>query len=242
MTNSRFCWFEYAGDATKAQGFFGEMFNWSTKAMPIGNGMTYTMIALGDETIGGYIDGKSGWLSHLLVADAKASAAKVKSLGGKVTVEPREMGPGTYAVVADPLGASFALWQPGKPEAGGFSEKVGAFCWNELITQDAAKSLAFYQALAGFADKPMDMGPMGTYHVLSADGKDRGGIMKAPMPQSPTMWIPYVHVASADASAEKAKKLGGQVKMGPDSIPKVGRIAVLADPQGATIGILQPEM
>jgi len=240
MTTSRFCWFEYQGDAKKAQGFFGEVFNWSTKAMPIGNGATYTMIALGDETIGGYTDGKPGWLSHLLVTDAKAAAAKVKALGGKVTVEPREMGPGTYAVVADSLGTPFALWQPGKPEDGTFSEKVGAFCWNELLTKDAAKSLAFYAGLAGFADKPMDMGPMGTYHVLSAGGHDRGGMMQAPMPEAPALWIPYVHVADADATCAKAKKLGATIKMGPDAVPNVGRIAVLADPQGATMGILQP--
>jgi predicted enzyme related to lactoylglutathione lyase len=238
MTASRFCWFDYMGDAAKAQGFFGELFGWTKKDVPIGNGHTYTMIALGDETIGGYGVGKGkGWLAHLLVDDIKAAAAKVTSLGGKLEVAPMAMGPGQYAVAADPLGAAFALWQPGKPEEGKFSEKVGGFCWNELTTSDAEKSVAFYTALAGVEDHPMDMGPMGTYHVLKSHGADRGGIVKSPMP---TGWLPYVHVAHADDTVAKAKRLGATVLVGPASIPNVGRLAVFADPQGATMGILQP--
>ena len=237
---SRFCWFEYGGDAKKAQAFFGEVFHWSTKPMPIGNGQTYTMIAVGEETIGGYIEGQPRWLSHLLVTDAKASAAKVRSLGGKVVVEPVAMGPGTYAVVADPLGTQFALWQPGKPEEGEFSHTPNTFCWNELLTHDEAKSLAFYTAIAGFADKPMDMGPMGTYHVLATNGKDRAGMMKAPMPDAPALWVPYVHVADADATIARATKLGAKTIVPPNDVPNVGRIAVFIDPQGVPMGLLQP--
>ena len=238
MTASRFCWFDYTGDAKKAQGFFGEVFNWSTKAMPIGNGQTYTMIALGDETIGGYQPGQSpSWLAHLLVDDAKATAAKVKALGGAVHREPAPMGPGTFAVVADPLGTTFALWQPGKPEEGEFSNKVGAFRWNELMTTDATRSVAFWTGL-GFEDKAMDMGPMGTYHLLASAGKDRAGMMQTP--GAPALWVPYVHVADTDGTCAKAKRLGSTIKMGPADVPNVGRIAVMADPQGATIGLLQP--
>jgi predicted enzyme related to lactoylglutathione lyase len=204
----------------------------------MGNGQSYTMIALGDETIGGYQEGKGpGWLSHLLVDDARATAAKVKSLGGTVHVEPAPMGPGTFAVVSDPLGTSFALWQPGKPEEGEFSRKVGAFIWNELMTTDETRSLPFWTAL-GFADKPMNMGPMGTYHVLESANKDRAGMMQTP--GAPALWVPYVHVADANATCAKAKKLGATIKMGPDNVPNVGRIAVMADPQGATIGLLEP--
>lgn len=241
MTASRFCWFDYLGDAAKAQGFFGELFGWTKKDVPIGNGQTYTMIALGDETIGGYgVGAGKGWLSHLLVDDVKAAAAKVKSLGGSIKVEPMPMGPGTYAVAVDPLGAPFALWQPGKPEEGTFSRAVGAFCWNELMTSDDQKSVDFYSKLAGFTDAPMDMGPMGTYHVMKSSGADRGGVMKAQHPGTPTMWLPYVHVKNADDTVAKAKQLGANVVMGPETIDKVGRLAVFADPQGAMMGILAP--
>src|SRR6267142_2097101 len=111
IPTGRFVWFEHMSkDPAKVQGFFGEVFNWSTQAMPIPSGGSYTMIALGKDSIGGYPPSPQGappnahWISHLQVADARATASKVKSLGGKVLSEPSDMGMGTHAIVADPLG------------------------------------------------------------------------------------------------------------------------------------------
>ena len=99
MTNKiptgRFVWFEYSSkDLPKSQGFFGELFNWSTQSVPMEKG-AYTMIASGDATIGGYAMPTSmkgapdaWWLSHLQVADAAASAKQVAKLGGKVLQDP----------------------------------------------------------------------------------------------------------------------------------------------------------
>ncbi len=65
--------------------------------------------------------------------------------------------------------------------------------------------------------------------------------MKSPMPGIPQHWMPYVQVASADQSTERAKRLGADIKVPPNSVPGVGRLAVFTDPLGASIGILQPE-
>ena len=244
----RFVWFEYLShDAQKAQGFFGEVFGWKTKGMPIPTGGEYAMIAVGDETIGGYPPAMPGqpahahWISHLQVADARATAEKIKSLGGKVLSPPNDMGLGTHAIVADPLGGVFALWQPAKADGtGDFRGKPGTFCWNELFTEDPAKSVAFYQAIGGFEVKAQEMPGMGTYHVLESDGKPRAGILKSPMPGIPQSWMPYVQVESADATHDKAKRLGADVKVPPMDVPGVGRFAIVTDSQGAAIGILQP--
>jgi predicted enzyme related to lactoylglutathione lyase len=138
------------------------------------------------------------------------------------------------------LGGAFALWQPSKPEASEYKGVAGTFCWNELMTEDVDRSLAFYQAIGGFTDAPMDMGPGGTYHVLESAGKGRAGVMKAPMPGIPQAWMPYVHVASADDTVARAKRLGADVKMPCSDVPGVGRLAVFTDPLGCAIGILQP--
>src|SRR6266545_8372674 len=118
---SQFVWFEYVSkDAKKAQAFFGELFNWGTQEVPMPQG-AYQMIAVAGKTIGGYLPTPEGapththWLSHLGVASAKDSAAKVKSLGGTIAKEATKIGDfGTMAVVKDPQGAVFALWQPTK--------------------------------------------------------------------------------------------------------------------------------
>lgn len=245
--SDRFCWFEYVSkDSAKAQGFFGELFNWTTKTVPTG-GTTYTMIAAGEHTIGAYRATPEGappsahWLSYLQVENAAAALQRISAAGGRQLKAPGPMGDaGTWAVAADSVGAPFALWQPAKAEAAEYRGVAGTFCWNELYTDNPEKAVAFYEAIGNLKDSPMDMGPMGTYHVLKSHGKDRAGIMKSPMPGIPAHWMPYVQVASADKTVEKAKKLGCDVKLAPNDVPGVGRLAVFLDPQGSSIGILQP--
>lgn len=247
IPTGRFVWFEYVSqDARKAQGFFGELFGWSTKAVPMPDG-DYTMIAAPDgKTIGGYFAspdpgaGKASWLPYLQVGSAAEIATRVKRLGGSVMKDPFKVGDfATMAVVLDPHGAGFALWQPNKVEDPG-KPAAGHFCWNELASKDPKASVAFYTAIGGFTENKMEMQGMGTYHLLESDGQGRAGIMAQSMPGQPHAWLPYVQVASADQTAEKAKRLGATVVVPPTQIPNVGRFAIFVDAQGAGTGILQP--
>src|SRR5690349_13237692 len=124
MTMSKFVWFEYVTqDVQKAKGFFGELFGWTAQEMPKSELGSYSMIASGDRTIGGYLPTPEGapkeaqWLSHLGVKSAAETAAQVQKLGGKLLKAPAKMGEfGTMAVVADPHGGMLALWQPAKDD------------------------------------------------------------------------------------------------------------------------------
>jgi uncharacterized protein len=250
IPTGRFVWFEYISkDAPKAQGFYGELFGWRTQAMPIPGGGSYTMITNGREMIGGYPPAEAlkgapphaHWISHLQVDDTNAVVAKVKANGGRVLSESHKMDMGTHTIVADPLGGALALWQPAKAEGtGDWSGKDNEFCWNELFTEDPAKSVAFYKAIGGFEEEKLEMGPM-TYHMLKSEGKPRGGVTKPMMPGVPQAWLPYVQVANADATHDKATKLGGKSLVAPTDIPNVGRFAIFTDSLGATLGILQPK-
>jgi uncharacterized protein len=243
-----FVWFDYIGkDEKKAQAFYGELLGWSTKKVPVGGGNDYTMIQVGDHTIGGYMGlppgapPQSRWLAHLQVSDCAAAAVKVKQLGGKVRMEPGKVGDfGTMAVVADPTDATFALWQPVKAQGNGdYLGKLGTWCWNELVTQDPDKAVAFYKGLAGFEVAKEDMGAMGMYSMLKSGGTARAGVMKHPMANAPSAWVPYIAVEHCDQTVEKAKKLGGNVINPGTDVPDVGRIAVVADSNGAVFGLLQ---
>ncbi|HEX7842586.1 MAG TPA: VOC family protein [Kofleriaceae bacterium] len=246
IPTGRFVWFEYVSqDAHKAQGFFGELFGWSTKKVPMPDG-DYTMIAASDgRTIGGYFaspdpaPAKASWLSYLQVGSAAGVTAKVKALGGSVMKEPFKVGDfATMSVVIDPLGAPFALWQPVKAEDPG-APAAGHFVWNELASKDPATSVQFYAQVGGFTTSKMEMPGMGAYHVLESSGQGRAGIMAPQMPQQPHAWLPYVQVASADQTADRAKRLGATVVVPPTDIPNVGRFAIFVDAQGAGTGILQ---
>src|SRR5208282_1422405 len=78
------------------------------------------------------------------------------------------------------------------------------------------------------------------YTLWKNQGKDIGGLMKRPMESIPPQWLAYVTVADANATAKKAGEAGGKVVTPPFDVPTVGRIAVLQDPQGAALGIIQP--
>lgn len=248
IPTGRFVWFDYvSNEARKAQSFFGELFGWKTKEAPMPGGRSYTMIALGDATIGGYTEpppANTHWLAYLQVSDARATAAAVTSLGGTVAKPPFAVGDfATMALVVDPLGAAFALWQPNQVrDSGDYGDTDGAWIWTELYSEEPDRSVAFYEAIGGFETESMKMGGGGPgpdrYELLKSDGKTRAGIMK--MPGMPPQWMPYVKVASTDATVDKAKKLGADVKT-VETVAGVGRLAVFIDPLGAPLGILQPQ-
>lgn len=117
----------------------------------------------------------------------------------------------------------------------------GTFVWNELITPDPEKSSAFYAALIGGSLHHADMGAAGSYTLFQNDGKDVGGLMQTP-PGAPgkAHWNAYIAIDDLDAALAKVAELGGQLLMPAKDIPDVGRIAVIADPLGAAVSLMQP--
>lgn len=115
----------------------------------------------------------------------------------------------------------------------------GIFSWNELMTRDVDGSKKFYSQLFGWSSESMDMGPGGTYTFFKAGERPAGGMMKMPAEagNAPTSWMGYVTVADLPAAVAKAKKLGAKVCKDVTPIPDMGSLAIIIDPQGATIGL-----
>ena len=110
----------------------------------------------------------------------------------------------------------------------------GQFVWFDLMTTDLPAATAFYRTVIGWTAEDAGMTDR-SYTVLAAGGVPVGGIMPIP-PQAagaPPAWRDYVAVDDVDAAAAKARELGGNVHVGPEDIPGIGRFAVVADPQGA---------
>lgn len=118
----------------------------------------------------------------------------------------------------------------------------GKFNWNELMTNDIAKTKAFYGQALGWTFEPFPM-PDGEYWIAkAADGQPTAGIM--PMDPQDTEsqpgWLSYVQVDNMDTSVGAVRAAGGNVLQEPMDIPNVGRIAVVEDPSGAVLGFLMP--
>lgn len=243
-----FCWIELATtDGPGAKKFYTELFGWEAQDNPIGPDMVYTMLKLNGKDVGAlYQKGEemkqvpTHWASYIAVTSADESAAKAKGLGATVIQGPFDvMEHGRMAIVADPTGATFCIWQANQHKGIGLRGETGSLCWNELLTNDTERAKDFYTKLFGWTSKT-DGGE--TPYTEWINGDDHiGGMMQilphmGPMPPN---WGIYIAVDDCDATAQKATETGGRQYVPPTDIPNVGRFAVLADPQGGVFNIIK---
>ena len=140
------------------------------------------------------------------------------------------------AILADPQGAYISAYEPAADEP----PAEGVFVWDELGTSDVEAAAQFYERVCGWTTT--DLGPeYGGYRVFNRGDTGVAGLMSLPDSSIPPHWQPYVAVDDVDATAARSSELGGGPLMEPVDVPKVGRIAVLRDPDGATFGIIKPE-
>ena len=243
-----FCWAELATtDAAGARKFYSELFGWEAHDSPAGPDMVYTMLKLNGKDTGALYqkgeemkDVPTHWASYISVASADETAAKAKALGGTVVKEPFDvMDVGRMAVIIDPTGAAFCVWQPGTHTGYGVKGETNSVCWNELLTNDTARAIDFYTKLFGWtADTHGGAMP---YTEWKNGAEHAGGMMQiAPhMGPVPPHWGIYFAVEDCDAAFQKATSLGATAYVPPMDIENVGRFAVLADPQGAGFSIIK---
>lgn len=248
-----FCWPELAtSDPDGAKKFYGELLGWQTQDAPIDENTVYTMgLYKGRNVAGMYKMHKQQadmgvpphWLSYISVEDADATAKKAKELGANAVVEPMDVFTiGRMAVITDPTGAMFALWQPKEHIGSQLANEPGSFCWNELHTNDVDKAGSFYTNLFGWSADPQET-PNGVYTTFM-NGEDMGAGMMEIAPEwgnVPPNWMVYFAVTNCDQSYEKVIKLGGKSITPPMDIPQVGRFAVVQDPQGAVFSVIALE-
>jgi len=115
----------------------------------------------------------------------------------------------------------------------------GVPSWVDLGSTDPAKTRAFYGELFGW-NCPEGPPEAGGYAVCDIGGKTVAGIGPQMNPDFPPAWMTYVNVGSADATAAKVAPAGGAVLAEPMDVMEAGRLAIMADPLGAVIGLWQP--
>lgn len=244
-----FCWIELvANDALAAGRFYELVFGWDKRENPMGPDSVYTIFEQGGRDVAAMYgrgpeerEGPSYWRSYVCVESADETVARAASLGAEVMAEPFDVFDiGRMAMLRDPTGATFALWQAKSHIGIGRSGEPGALSWNELLTRDVEAAAAFYTRLFGWGARTMPFGSS-EYTVFDRAEEPVAGMMAMSDPaDAPPNWLPYFGVAECDDRAREAGVAGGRVFVSPTDIPGVGRFAVLGDPQGAVFAILQP--
>jgi uncharacterized protein len=232
------CWFELGTSDQKAAGeFYKSLFGWEVVDVPIGEGMVYSMYKLaGNDVCAGYTlmpsMVKAGvppyWGVYFSTDSADATATRAAELGGSVEQGAFDVFEhGRMAVLKDPEGAVFCLWQPkGHIGAKAFGE-MNTVCWAELATRDAERAMRFYSDLFGWSTKDSTGQPTRYIEFTPAgDTMPAGGLL-----QMNEQW-----------EGIQMKQLGGKICHGPFDAPGVGRIAVCSDPQGALFSVIELRM
>ena len=246
-----FCWIELGTtDQPAAKSFYQALFGWTPADMPIGPEVFYTIFRLeGRDAAAAYTlrpDQRAhgvppNWMLYMAVGSADDAAKRAAELGGTVLAEPFDVpNAGRMAVLKDPMGASFCVWEGQENKGTGIAQVDGTLCWADLSTPDPERAMTFYQALLGWKVGPDPKYPPG-YHVIRTSGEAFAGVAPAAMrsPAAPPHWMPFFLSADVDAASATAAKLGGAVHLPPVSMGDI-RMAVLGDPQGAAFSVIRP--
>ena len=247
-----FCWIDLAAhDMEQAIEWYGALFDWSHFKMDTpGGGPPYAFFMRGEAAAGGLgqmADEMKAqgippmWNNYIATEDCEATEARVRELGGTVTVPTQDVpGNGKLAFFLDPEGAPFAAWQSTSESGPGvLTKEHGGLSWNELMTRDKETAKKFYADAFGWDYSPMPMDGV-AYEIIKNRGEDAGGIMPMDGPQFegvPAHWLVYFDVTDCDATAAKAAETGGKILVPPTEIP-VGKFALLQDPQGAVFSVI----
>lgn len=251
MPASRFVWYELmTSDVAAASRFYSEVVGWQAQdsGMP---GVDYTLLKVGDAQVAGMmptpaelkaIGAPSAWRGYVAVDDVDAAEARLLQAGGKV-VRPADdiPGVGRFASVADPQGAAFVLFKPlrNDPPPMPPAEAPGTTGWHELRAMDGPAVWDFYATLFGWTrGEALPMGELGTYQLFEIDGVPSGAIMTKEPDQPNPGWRYYFHVEATDAAAERVRRLGGAVTMGPHQVPGGNWVLHGRDPQGAVFALM----
>jgi predicted enzyme related to lactoylglutathione lyase len=244
VPQGRFSWFELVtSDVDDGRAFWSEVGGLGQSTMEMGD-RKYHMLMQGDRPVAGVVAPQMpnvppSWLSYWEFQEIDERVEAVKTHGGTVHVPPTDIPTvGRFAVVADPQGASFALFK----SAPAGNDPGDAFHWNELWAKDAEAVLPFYTKALGLEREQMPMpGMTGPYHILKFDGQQvAGALTSPPKDHVPPMWLPYLKVDDVDAAVGLARKKGGRVIADVMDVEGVGRFGIVADRQGAVLGLIHP--
>lgn len=231
---------------TTTQDFYGELFGWEFQPGPQQLGPYVRALLDGQEVAGiGQLPPDRhlpvAWTPYLASDDVDLTAETVRLCGGTIGVGPLDADEaGRLAIGSDPSGAVFGIWQAGAHRGTGISGVPGTPAWHELLTFESESVAKFYETVFAYEEKPVPS-PDLDYVTLHIAGRPVAGIHGVgnalPRDRGPH-WTTYFEVADTDATVTHLTTLGGHILTPPHDSPH-GRVATVADPEGARFSVVE---
>jgi predicted enzyme related to lactoylglutathione lyase len=232
-------------DLDRALAFYGALFGWEFEIGPEEFGR-YTMCRLRGRRVAAISamfdpSARPFWNVYLATDDCDGTAARAREAGGTLVMAPMDVADdGRMAIVRDPVGAQFGLWQGRAHHGAEAVNEPGALVRNDLVTPTPEPARQFYAAVFDFTlDRNEDLPDFDFTFLRRPDGHEVGGIMGAP--GSTSAWNTTFEVAGTDQAVERALAAGGSCPGGTQEF-RYGRLATITDPFGAEFSVItRPE-
>lgn len=237
----QFVWHDLVSPNPKASmDFYSNVFGWTFTTLGSGDDAYYVINSNG-KAIGGISKlapqyGSVGeWIGSLSVSDVPKAVEYNKNKGGKTLIKTMNVkGRGKTALIQDPQGAILSLIYS---ESGDPALEIGkTWLWNELWTNDLTASMNYYKGLIPYTTEKVEKATA-PYYAFKNGGKRLAGIMKNPVEDMRTSWIPYIRVYNINNVVEKARKSGAYIISEPKSDIRNGTLAIIQDPAGAKFAL-----
>ena len=243
----KFIWFDLATeDPAGARAFYGAVFGWQFR--PVDKApASYTLIEHAGGKVGGMFRQSrppgapvgSRWLALISVADPAKAAQYVQQRGGKVLLAPVTVsGRGTHAVFRDPQGAVFGVLAASGGDPPDDPVTDGDVFWLDLFAKDPAQAASFYAGLAGYEVDESEAASGHKRWLLATDGIARAGIVDLAPGKFEPGWLPYILVDDVPETLDQVRRAGGKVVVAPRADLLDGNLAVIADPNGGVVGVV----
>ena len=242
----KFVWADLVtDDVPTAQKFYSGLFGWTFRE--VGD---YVVVANDHRPLCGMFQrprptdrvAEPRWFGYISVGNVGRALRAVTNAGGRVLSAPHQMPErGEQAVFADAEGAVFGVVKSSTGDPEDFLAEPGDWIWIQLLSHDARKAAEFYRAVAGYDLAENTTSNRLSDYVLTSERFARATVRTIPAgdAQIKPTWLPFVRVKNVSESVAQAKQLGGKVLIEPKSELLGGKVAVVADPTGAAIGILE---
>ena len=212
-------------------------------------GRTYALLKHDDRPLAGIVQrppsrasaAPGRWVGYVAVSDVAGTLALVTKSDGKVLAPARDFPRrGTQAIIADQDGAVLGVLHSTSGDPPDYQAEIGEWIWTELFAKQPDTAAAFYRSVFNYEVTPAPAAEKKDRLILTASGFVRAGI--APLPtqeDARPAWLGFVRVKNTDRAAAQATALGGRVLVTPRESPLGSRFAVLADPGGAAIAVIE---
>jgi predicted enzyme related to lactoylglutathione lyase len=246
--SGKFVWAElFTADSAAATKFYSGVFGWTAVTLDQ-HGVTYTVFSNGNHPVAGLRQRSvpvatraARWINYIAVTDIALALSRVTKASGEVRAPAREFPQiGSQAIITDNEGSPVGLLQSSSGDSADTEPAPGDWNWFHLFVKNPTAAADFYRQVFSYDVAPDTRTEKKNELLLSSGTFNRGGISALPdREDAKPGWLGVIRVTNLDETLARVPALSGEVVVAPHDATLGSRFAVIADPTGGTVGVVE---